>query len=48
MKMRHFEVFDALFDAGSVSRAAQRLNISQPAVSLALANMEKELGFQLF
>ena len=48
LKMRHFEVFDALFDAGSVSRAAQRLNISQPAVSLALANMEKELGFQLF
>ncbi|XDZ66511.1 LysR family transcriptional regulator [Alphaproteobacteria bacterium LSUCC0684] len=48
LKMRHLDVFDALFDAGSVSRAAERLNISQPAVSLALGNLEKELGFQLF
>jgi len=48
LKLRHLDVFDALFDAGSVSRAAQRLNLSQPAVSLALGHLEKELGFQLF
>jgi len=48
LKLRHLEVFDALFEAGSVSRAAQRLNLSQPAVSVALAKLEDELGFRLF
>ena len=48
LKLRHLEVFGALFDAGSVSRAAQRLNLSQPAVSVALGNLEAELGFRLF
>lgn len=46
--MRHLEVFNALLDAGSVSRAAQRLNLTQPAVSIALSNFEAELGFRLF
>lgn len=35
-------------EAGSVSRAAERLNLTQPAVSLALSAFEKELGFPLF
>ena len=35
-------------EAGSVSRAAERLNLSQPAVSVALGNLEAELGFRLF
>lgn len=48
VKLRHLEVFSALFDAGSVSRAAQRLHLSQPAVSVALNNLEAELGFRLF
>ncbi len=48
LKLRHLEVFGALFEAGSVSRAAQRLNLSQPAVSVALGNLEAELGFRLF
>lgn len=48
LKLRHLEVFNALFDAGSVSRAAQRLNLSQPAVSVALGKLEAELGFRLF
>ncbi|WP_306113600.1 MULTISPECIES: LysR family transcriptional regulator [unclassified Roseovarius] len=48
LKLRHLEVFNALFDAGSVSRAAQRLNLSQPAVSVALGKLEEELGFRLF
>ena len=48
MKLRHLEVFDALIEAGSVSRAAGRLNLSQPAVSIALANLEAELGYRLF
>jgi len=48
LKIRHLEVFNALFEAGSVSNAAQRLNLSQPAVSIALGNLEAELGFRLF
>ena len=48
LKMRHLDVFDALFNSGSVSRAAQRLNLTQPAVSLALSSLEKQLGFTLF
>ncbi|WP_254684768.1 LysR family transcriptional regulator [Sulfitobacter sp. JL08] len=48
LKLRHLEVFDALLEAGSVSRAAERLNLTQPAVSIALSNLEADLGFRLF
>lgn len=48
IKLRQLEVFNAIYDAGSVSRAAQRLNLSQPAVSIALGKLEEELGFPLF
>ncbi|HMB75076.1 MAG TPA: LysR substrate-binding domain-containing protein [Kiloniellaceae bacterium] len=46
--MRQLEVFNALMEAGSVSRAALRLNLTQPAVSIALSGLEEELGFRLF
>jgi len=45
---RHLEVFDAIIAAGSISRAATQLNLSQPAVSIALANFEELIGFKLF
>lgn len=48
VKLRQLEVFNALIEAGSVSRAALRLNLSQPAVSIALANLEEDLGYRLF
>ena len=48
VKRRHMEVFHASMVAGSVSRAAERLNLTQPAVVLALSAFEKELGFPLF
>lgn len=48
LKLRHMEVFNALIEAGSVSRAAARLSLTQPAVSIALSNFEAELGFALF
>lgn len=48
IKLRHLEVFDALMESGSVSHAAERLNVTQPAVSVALANLEREVGFRLF
>ncbi len=48
LKLRQLEVFAALMEAGSVSRAAVRLNLTQPAVSVALSSLEEELGFRLF
>ena len=48
VKLRQLEVFDALLKSGSVTHAAERLNVSQSAVSVALSNLENELGFRLF
>jgi DNA-binding transcriptional LysR family regulator len=38
----------ATADAGSVTAAANRLNVSQPSVSAAVAQVEAELGVQIF
>lgn len=35
-------------DAGSVTEAAKRLNVSQPSISTALSQIEAELGIQIF
>lgn len=48
LKLRNLQIFRAVLDAGSVSRAAQALNLTQPAVSLALSSLEEDLGFALF
>lgn len=48
IKVRHLEVFSALMDSGSVSGAAEQLSLSQPAISIALSNLEAEVGFRLF
>ncbi len=40
-------VLDAVIDAGGFSRAAERLSLSQSAVSQAIANLEHKLGTQL-
>ncbi len=41
-------VFDAIYSEGSISRAAERLHLSQPAVSNALARLRERLGDTLF
>lgn len=41
-------VFDAVLGEGSISRAAGRLDLSQPAVSNALARLRKATGDRLF
>lgn len=46
--MRMFRAFHAIVEAGSVTAAARRLNVSQPAVSRMLADLEAEIGFPLF
>jgi len=41
------KVFDALMKERSVSRAAERLNLSQPALSYALKRLRSQLGDQI-
>ncbi|MCF3934953.1 LysR substrate-binding domain-containing protein [Acuticoccus sp. M5D2P5] len=48
MTPRQVEVFRAIMRAGSITGAAGRLNLSQPAVSKHLSLLEQELGFGLF
>ncbi len=46
--LRELEVFRATISAGSATSAAQRLGISQPSVSRALAQIEQRVGMILF
>ena len=48
MKLQHLRFFVAAIDCGGVVRAAERLRISQPAVSAGLKVLEHELGQRLF
>ncbi|MUL41138.1 LysR family transcriptional regulator [Streptomonospora sp. PA3] len=45
--LRQLAYFVAIAEAGTISEAAQRLHISQPAVSLALNDLERALKVQL-
>lgn len=44
IERQEIRVFDAIMEAGGFSRAAERLNISQSAVSQCMANLEHKLG----
>ena len=48
MRLRHIEVFHAVYSCGSITRAAEVLNVSQPSVSKVLAHAEQQLGYALF
>lgn len=48
MDTRNLKYFLAIVDAGSVTRAAEILDIAQPALSQALTRMERDLGVKLF
>jgi DNA-binding transcriptional LysR family regulator len=47
LKLRDLDILTALIDTGSMGKAASRLNISQPAVSKAIAELERALGVRL-
>jgi DNA-binding transcriptional LysR family regulator len=48
MRVRQIEVFNAIFLKGTVSAAAEYLNITQPTASKILNHAESQLGFNLF
>jgi LysR family nitrogen assimilation transcriptional regulator len=48
MDLKQIQYFVALFEDGSVTRAAKRLNIVQPALSMQVARLEAELRQPLF
>src|SRR5579875_2130993 len=48
MDLRRARTFVTVADLGSVSKAALRLRIAQPALSRQLIDLENELGLQLF
>ncbi len=48
LRPRQLEALHAVVAHGSMTRASQHLNISQPAVSRLLADLSADLGFALF
>ncbi|WP_193180568.1 LysR substrate-binding domain-containing protein [Nisaea sediminum] len=48
LNLRQVEIFHAVMVHGTTQRAAEMLNISQPGVSKAIQELERQLGFALF
>jgi LysR family transcriptional regulator, regulator for genes of the gallate degradation pathway len=48
LNMRHLAAMIAVVDQGSVSLAARKVNLTQPAVTQGIAKLEAQLGLDLF
>jgi len=48
MELREVRTFVTTAELGTVSKAAEHLHITQPALSRQIANLEEELGLKLF
>ncbi|MDR1621267.1 MAG: LysR family transcriptional regulator [Synergistaceae bacterium] len=48
MNLQQLQYFKTIAEVGHVTKAAESLHISQPAMSMAIANLETELGVSLF
>lgn len=47
MTLARYEVFSTVVELGSITKAAEALNLTQPSISYSIANLEAELGFSL-
>jgi DNA-binding transcriptional LysR family regulator len=48
LDLRHIRSFIAVYEEGSINRAATRLRCAQPSLSLQLRNLEESLAVELF
>ena len=48
MDLRRTRTFVTVAELGTVSKAAQKLRIAQPALSRQISDLEREIGFRLF
>ena len=48
MNLQQLQYFKTIAEVGHVTKAAELLHISQPAMSMAISNLETELGVSLF
>lgn len=48
MELRQLQYFIAVYEEGSVTKAAGRLNVVQPALSQQISKLEEEIGRSLF
>lgn len=48
MDFRQIHYFISLYEEGTVTRAAHRLHIVQPALSMQIGRLEEHLGQKLF
>lgn len=48
MNIRQFRIFKTVCELGTITAAAEKLYMSQPAISHAIHDLEVEIGFQLF
>ena len=48
ISLRQYEYVIAVAEAGSLTRAAEHLNVSQPSLSVAITRVEERLGALLF
>ncbi len=48
ISIRQLEVFVAIANSGSVRAAAARLSVTQPAISMALSELERQVGAPVF
>jgi DNA-binding transcriptional LysR family regulator len=48
LNIRHFAALAATVHHGSVTRAARAINLTQPALTQAIARLEADLGCALF
>lgn len=48
LTLRHYEYIVGIADAGSLTKAAAQLNVSQPSLSVAITRVEDHLGRRIF